>query len=408
MADTADRRTIYLSAPGLWQGAKLAALPYENHEPAQTLFGADGQMAAFAAMLRRDQIPGVVVPFPEMFSSGRSHALGLCCPDKVQNHTHVRFGPAVEARLLKGCRNLLVSAETGPQDRMPGPHPLIDGHVPAAFQHVFCYETDQPAPSSRQGSIPHSVLPPGFAHADLAASDRCGLMRMFATLDRFGPAATMIAAETTSYDSGTKFRHGLRSDQRGGDRLSTIMLPWNVNASGSLVPDLLSTLCRFFRTGIAGLTICLCPYNEYRTIEAIFEHQSFPVIVARIRHATAVDVHQAFDLAWIDRNDPDWRWTMRRLSRMGIRSILMGSAPDDSPVANVPAIERDGVRHAVHHDAQGDYVTRTGTLSARAITRLICMTRDLLARPHAPIPPDAGDENSSASVQNVLAALTTT
>lgn len=422
--DWADPPILLLSTPAAADGYGAAVLPVRQYSRFQSLFGWDAQLAAFVAAAASANLRCFVLPAPELFSSAESFARlhqRLGGRPVQQRLLHARFGPVRDIRLLQTAWNFAVTAE---DHRSPpvslGRHPFGSGtRVPAALRHLLVYAAEQRRPSLISGAeVAHTVLPGTFTFADLVPAVP-GLATATAPTGRQAPGLQVqsFAEFSSCADSGpwrpacsfppfppSADLHRLLltgSNDRPGDP-GLVMLPWNLAYAGSIVPDLMVKLATASRRGGLPCRIALFPFNLdsggiarlreliLRCREAAggaswIEHRCF---VARcVDPADATALAPLFPLAWIDGNDPEHGWTMRRLGAIGIRPLLLevhGALAH--PADAVGAIAADEPLALTVRDRFGQQIYHAGTLSARRLAELVALTEAHPVRPeHATI-----------------------
>ncbi len=330
-----DGAATVLSCPGPLRRHDRALLPVAGLVLPQVLLGSESQLLAFAAHAAR-ALPGVVplfAPFPEMFAGWRSvaEAVGRAGGDAARGVVHLRFGGVRAARVLKGARNAAVLAEcAGPALLTASHHPFASGTVlPAAIGRAFLLADDVLRPSGIGGAVlPAGVLPAGLATADLRPPD---------------PGRAEAAIEMTSladFASGAWAAGGVAGSPGGmADGTPAVLLPWNMDHPGSLVPELLVRLAMLGAPEGALPRFVLLPFNYIgqtgiiRTVIERVREASSPagallgrVFLARVGTLDGVAALTRLGrVAWVDGNDPEHWWTLARLQALGIACVLIGA-----------------------------------------------------------------------------------
>ncbi len=444
--------TLFLSAPADPRPYGRAVMPARAYRAFQHLFGFDAQLRAFADCVQQAGQRCYIVPAPEIFSTGLSferllEPLGAQVAE-THRFLHVRFGMVRHQRLLKGLANVAVVAENA--WRFPvnlGRHPFACGDVlPAGCLRALRYE----APLAPLRAPDGRDIPPRKLAAECAAGDLLRAAESLAdaqadhdaawhdealapaalqvqSLHEFDPAGWSSDADSRSHALSTDFRRVLINKKLGaaaqrGTQL--VMLPWNLAHGGSTLPALVERLARFSERGAAGITPVLFPYNvTYGVLDPLAQE------VARLREACAAtpilpsdifvarltqprDAHALaalFPLAWIDADDPEYAFVMRRLAQIGIACAVI--APAGQPLQAglaaacvVPATESLTI---TVDDSFGPRLYRAALPTVHALAGLVRQTMDLAPPPDAPppTPPPPLAKRDTALLQSFFAAL---
>jgi hypothetical protein len=291
-------------------------------------------------------------PLPELFADPASLAAAWrACgqpPHATDSVVHLRFGSIRTARLLKGARNGAVVAEShGAGPMTTSAHPFASGLVlPAEMRRVFVYRRDNTHPSTTGGAPPPvTQLPRDFLDADLNRARDAKNWGAWEAADGSAdgidivPFADFRAGAGTGPQAGHRrgqlVRRALR--QAGTDKVPFVLLPWNMDHPGSIVPDLLARLSRLQGPDTPRLRLLVMAFNYLgqtgiikrlvaRVREAAegSEQLLADVFLARISQLSALPaLLRLTRLAWVDGNDPEHGWTLSRLRAAGITPILL-------------------------------------------------------------------------------------
>ncbi len=371
---------LVLSCPGPLRRHSAALIPVGEVALPQVLLGAESQLLAFAAAATGLSDRMFFAPFPEMFPDAGSlraawRKLGGRAPAGQGGRlVHLRFGGARSARVLKGVRNGCVLAEQGSAAPLTASHhPFASGLVlPAAIQRVFCYGTDRPRLHTVLGApIPSSRLPPACVAADLAGFTP--VVNGLESPDHGLDLVSLAEFRSLAWAAGPVRSRGpgLADDT---DRRARVLVPWNMDHPGSIVPHLLERLARLYvsapRPGQAAMPrLVLLPFNYVgqtgiirrligRLRDAAHEPAAFlaAIHLARTGSLAAVaSLARAASRAWVDGNDPEHGWTLARLSACGIAPVLIDPGTHAAP----PGVARVFADEAIWVEAE----TRCGTLT---------------------------------------------
>jgi hypothetical protein len=348
-----DAPVFVLSCPGPLRRHTACFTPVSQLVLPQCLLGYEAQLAAFAAATP-DLAPRMVfTPLPEIFAGPESLAplapLIGDAPHPGRKPVHLRFGSTRTARVMKPARNGAVLAE----DHSMAPvttslHPFASGRIlPATMRRLFTYgaPTDQYR-NAAGGEIPATPLPPACITADLAAlvpgadPDPLGLeVISFAEFRSAAWAAGPVRARSPD----------LRAAQRtaAADGAPFVLIPWNLDDPGSIVPDFLIRLTKLQDVARPAVRMLLLPFNYpgqlgliRRLIARVRNSADAPeallanLFLGRLCQLQALPLLRAIGtVAWVDGNDPEHGWTCRRLAAAGIMPILLQPAGVAAPAA---------------------------------------------------------------------------
>ncbi len=393
-----DASAVILSCPGPLRRHRSALLPAAGLDLPQVLLGSESQLLAFAAHAGADRL--FFTPFPEMFPGAGSIAAALARAggNPGPGAVHLRFGSVRAARILKGVRNACVLAER----RTPPPltashHPFASGQVlPAAVSRTFllCGDAIRPVRIGG-GALPATELPDSLVGAGLppepgplqARPGEAGSGLEVTSLAQFRSAAWAAG--------GQRMVPAQPEDGRGA-----VLLPWNMDHPGSIVPELLERLARLHTQGSPTPRIMLMPFNYIgqtgiirdlvKRVAAASEPAGalLPLLyLARVRSLAGVAALRRLScVAWVDGNDPEHWWTLGRLAGCGVASILLGQPADQADGTAATA------RFAADDTMWVEANTRCGTLVCQAVLpslRRLPLLLGLTADTGAAFPPDA-------------------
>ena len=329
LGDWQDAPAFVLSCPGplrrhtaALQRAATATLP-------QILLGSESQVLAFIANAN-DHPRLLFTPFPEMFPDAASLASAIAQTGgpATTAAVHLRFGGVRSARVLKGARNAAVLAEcAGATLLTASHHPFASGLVlPAAMQRIYRLTPRAVQPHNPAGAaLPCFDLPPGLVGAALPphTPDGSGGLDL----------ASLACFQSDAWAAGQVHNTACLPDGT-----PTVLLPWNMDHPGSIVPELLTRFARLRRPGSAMPRFVLLPFNYIgqtgiiRDVITRIADASEPegamlahLFLARVRSAAGVAALRRLSrTAWVDGNDPEQWWTLGRLGACGIASLPIG------------------------------------------------------------------------------------
>lgn len=397
-----DAPLVLLSCPGPLRRHHAAIVPAAQLALPQVLLGYEAQLAAFAAAMPASPTL-LFTPLPELFSGPESlvaFAPHLPAGGDLRRAVHCRFGSARVARVMKPARNAVVMAEqVGAPPLTTSAHPLASGRVvPAAVRRGLAFAPPRvPLTTTAGRAVRTTVLPPAWLTADLArARQRAEPVRAespgldlvsFAEFSS-GPWASGPVRATSPH-----LRAAMRDAARTGGGF--VLLPWNLDDPGSVVPELLIRLAAVQDPRRPALRPCVLPFNYpgqiglmRRLIQRVRNAAAEPapllanLFVARLSRLAGLPLLlRLASIAWVDGNDPEHDWTVRRLHACGIATILL-----DTGLA-----EADGRRVVADETIWVEAETRWGLLhcrsrlpSRRALPALLAETeacRAALAQP---------------------------
>jgi len=311
-------------------------LPISQMTLPQCLLGSEAQLAAFAAALPPQAAARCVfAPLPEMFGDPRSLAQAWAgcgmTPPAAGDVLHLRFGSVRMARVLKGVRNAAVVAEAvREQPLATSGHPFASGlHLPAAMERIFAYAPLKVPPVRVDGFVLPVELLPACLDADLAAVRRArrtspaGLdMVSFAAFDSAAWAAGPVAGVPPASDT------------------PLVLLPWNLDHPGSIVPDLLARLVRVQNPAAPRVRMMVLPFNylgQTGLIRRLIAHVAAAggraalayVMIGRLTTLKSLPALRALSrTAWVEAGDPEHDWTMARLRAAGFSPVTLDGGED--------------------------------------------------------------------------------
>lgn len=388
LGDWQDASAVILSCAGPLRRHRAAMLPVAELALPQVLLGAESQLLAFTALTTSApefRAPVFFAPFPEMFHGPDSLSVALPGVDATRA-VHLRFGGVRSARLLKGARNACVMAERpGAALLTASHHPFAPGTVlPAAMERVYalCPGIVQPTAFGR-GTLPVTWLPDGLVelHPAPAPEGTSGLEMM--SLADFRSDSWAAGAVPTQLPPPCPS--------------GCVLLAWNMDHPGSIVPVLLERLASLHAPGRVPRVVLL-PFNYVgqtgiiRDLIKLVAGATEPagaalanVFIARLSTLDALPALLSLSrVAWVDGNDPEHWWTIGRLRACGIRTLLLDA--DATAAENPPPTQRLPSDEALWVEAE----TRCGALifaaklpSLRALPGLLRQTAELQP-PQAP------------------------
>jgi len=301
----------------------------------QCLLGSEAQLAAFAAALPPAAAARCVfAPLPEIFGDPISLArawsgAGMAAP-RTSDVLHLRFGSVRTARLLKGARNAAVVAEAVRAPPLATSfHPFASGlHLPAAIERIFAYAPLPVPPMRVDGSaLPLELLQPACLDADLKPRRRkaaTGLDTVsFADFDSGAWAAGLVPGLPTARDT------------------PLVLLPWNLDHPGSIVPDLLARLARLQSPTAPRVSLLVLPFNylgQTGIIRRLIAHVAAAagdraalahVAIGRLTSLASLPALRALSrTVWVEAGDPEHDWTMARLAAAGFSPVPLAGGED--------------------------------------------------------------------------------
>ncbi len=312
-------------------------LPMSQMQLPQCLLGSEAQLCAFAAALPPPAAARCVfAPLPEIFGDPRSLARawsGCFMPEPATGDIlHLRFGSVRTARILKGARNAAVVAEmVREQPLATSGHPFASGlHLPAAMERIFAYGPLAVPPVRVDGSaLPVDLLPAACLAADLAAPRR--KTRRAAGLD----IVSFADFDSSAWAAGPVPGALPRSD------IPLVLLPWNLDHPGSIVPELLARLVRLQSPQAPRVGVLVLPFNylgQTGIIRRLIAHVAAAagdrsalahVAIGRLTSLLGLPALQALSrIAWVEAGDPEHDWTMARLTAAGFSPVALAGGED--------------------------------------------------------------------------------
>ncbi len=361
---------------------------------AQCLLGSEAQLLAFAAAQPDFSGRMFFAPLPEMFSGPASlQALHAACGLDPESRAgaprlvHLRFGGTRSARVLKEARNALVLAEN---HRAPpitaSRHPFASGlTVPATIRRVLALDPHLAVPAAMGGEpLPVTLLEGDYVAADLrqpAAPDDDGL-----------DLVSLAEFRSNSWAAGPVLNHSAdlanASKDAARDGAPFVLVPWNLDHPGSAVPALVARTLRLQHRHRPAVRLVILPFNypgQTGLIRRLIRHlrqtiegasAALPnLFLGRLTQPGGLPaLRRLARVAWVDGNDPEHDWTMRRLAAAGFSPILL--AADDSARPGTMLITADD---ALTIEAE----TRFGLLHFHAKLPSLRGLRALLPLTHA-------------------------
>ena len=369
----------------------------------QCLLGGEAQLQAFAASAT-DLAPRLFfAPMPELFSTPQSmQALQLATGGHVSSQTprpvHLRFGGTRSARIMKDARNGLVLAEDHAAPPISASqHPFANGlTLPVQMRRLFTYDPAVARPVILGGAtIPVTQLPRDSTSADLkAASAEAAVGDASDGLE----VVSLSEFRSSAWASGpvrARSPHLREARDAGGiGGVPFVLLPWNLDHPGSAVPALVERALRLQPPGAPTLRLVLMPFNypgqtglirrlirQAREAAMAGDKSLSQIFIGRLTHLRALrDLLALANVAWIDGNDPEAAWTVRRLSACGITPILLGTPGGTLPAATAIVPANDTLT-VIADTRFGQLHFRSHVPSLRELHDLLPMTRELAAPP---------------------------
>ncbi len=342
---------VVLSCPGPLRRHATALQSADGLALPQVLLGSESQLLAFAASAAASRDAGLLLfaPFPEMFAGEAGLRLALsrtlartlvsagatAAPGTDADVVHLRFGGVRSARVLKGARNAAVLAECrGAPLLTASHHPFASGLVlPAAMQRAYRLTPQAVAPVRSGGAaLPILDLPEGLAAAALPHGTPGTAGLEIACLDGF---------QSDAWAAG----HGRDAGACPADGTPSVLVAWNMDHPGSILPELLTRLARLATPRTALPRMILLPFNYIgqtgiirdliaRVREAAGHGPSMlrQMFLARVRSQDgAAALRRLSRVAWVDGNDPEHWWTLGRLAANDIAPLLIGGEQPGTP-----------------------------------------------------------------------------
>jgi hypothetical protein len=370
-----DAPAFLLSCPGPPRQYHAAVQPISQLRLPQCLLGGEAQLMAFAAANPELAEKLFFAPLPEMFFSPASlralwDATGTAAADG--GLVHLRFGGTRNARVLKGARNGLVLAENHESPPLTASrHPFASGLVlPALMRRVYAYSRRVARPVALGSeATPITPLTTACVSADLA---RRGAARGRPAAQEGLEIVSLAEFRSHAWAAGPVLEPSmdLAAAVGGRRRAPFVLVPWNLNHAGSPIPTLVERTLKLQSATRPALRLLVLPFNypgQTGLIRRLIRHvrttadggaralQS--VFVGRLSTLASLPaLRRLTRVAWVDSNDPEYDWTMQRLTACGITPELL---PVDDALT-ISAETRFGLLH---------FDTRLPSL--RALRRLI-------------------------------------
>jgi hypothetical protein len=383
----ADAPAFLLSCPGPLRRHHASLLPIAELALPQCLLGGEAQLQAFIAANPAIANRCFFTPLPEAFETAQSLAplRALCglAPDGPRP-VHLRFGGTRSARVLKDARNGFFLAEDHAAPAITASqHPFASGlALPSLIRRVFAFTPGLTRPHSVDGTaIPLAVLDAEITHADVPTGRQPppdGGLEVV-SLAEFRSASWAAGPVA---DESAHLRDAMA--QSRAHRAPFVILPWNLDHPGSAVPALVERTLRIQDPARPSVQLLILPFNYpgqtglirrmVRLIKQNVEHgaAALPgVFLGRLTTLAALPLlRRLAQVAWVDGNDPEHGWTMRRLTACGITPILLASRPVPPTAGHLAVTADDALT------IQAD--TRFGLLHFHAALPSLRAVRDLL------------------------------
>ncbi len=336
LGDWADAPGVVLSCPGPLRRHTAALRPAAGLALPQVLLGGESQLLAFAASAAGAGDRLMFAPFPEMFASPSSLRLALdrMGATATGDVVHLRFGGVRSARVLKGARNASVLAECqGAPLLTASHHPFASGLVlPAAMQRAYRLTPDAILPRGSGGApLPVLDLPESLVRAPMPARV---------------PGSAGLEAVCLDGFKSEAWAAGHIRDARAcpADGTPSVLIAWNMDHPGSILPELLVRLASLATKAVAAPRIILLPFNyigQTGIIRDVISRLEVSgaggavlrrMFLARVRSQEGLAaLRRVSRVAWVDGNDPEHGWTLGRLEAHGITALLIGAARPHGP-----------------------------------------------------------------------------
>jgi hypothetical protein len=403
-----DAPAILVSCPGPLRRHHAAVQPISQLALPQCLLGSEAQLLAFAAAVPEWSPRLFFVPLPEMFSNPASaQALANACGvNAAQGGTprlvHLRFGGTRSARVLKDARNGLVLAEN---HRAPpitaSNHPFARGlTVPASMRRVFATDPGVAVPEALGGGpLPLTLLQEGGSGRDFIAADLAAARKPPPAPGRRTPPEGLDIVSLAEFRSGAWAAGAaaaapsahLQAAQRQAarDGAPFVLVPWNLDHPGSAVPALIARTLRLQPTFQLAVRLVILPFNYpgqtglirrlVRQIRNTIEQGGAALPQLFLARLTRMDALPALRrlarVAWVDGNDPEQEWTMRRLEAAGFSPVLLDAGGVFRP--GTILIGADDALTIQAETAFGLLHFHARLPSLRALRTLLAMTYDM-------------------------------
>jgi hypothetical protein len=395
-----DAPAFVLSCPGPLRRYHAAVLPVSQLALPQCLLGSEAQLLAFVAAH-----PGLAprmffAPLPEMFSNEASMAaLAAACGLAPAGRgtprlVHFRFGGTRSARVLKEARNGLVLAENhrAPPITASG-HPFAGGlTLPATMRRVFTGDPAIAVPVALGGAaLPLTVLPGDTVAADLRRRGLAAKSGEKDGLDLVSLAEFRSGVWAAGPATGASPHLEVALREAARDGAPFVLVPWNLDHPGSAVPALVARTLRLQPTGQPAVRLVILPFNYpgqtglirrlVRQIRQTIDNGAAALphlFLARLtKHGALPLLRRLARVAWVDGNDPENEWTMRRLDAAGFSPILLEAGGDFRP--GTILIAADDAVTLTAETAFGLLHFHAKLPSLRALRTLLPMTLEMSA-----------------------------
>ncbi len=399
-----DAAAFVLSCPGPLRRHAASLFPASGLVLPQCLLGGEAQLLAFVAANPQLSRRLFFAPLPEVFSGpeGLAAAWRRCGEPahEAKSLVHLRFGSTRMARILKNARNGAVVAEQhGCGPLTASHHPFATGlALPAVMRRVFIYGPDATRPHSLGGApLPVTRLPPECLDADLK---QAALPEPFKSAKRPPDQAGGREPDGLDIVAFADFRSGAwaagpirarpvrQALREARDGAPFVLLPWNMDHPGSVVPEILTRLARLQDPAAPLLGVLVMPFNylgqtgiirrliaDVRDAANDDERILAHLFLGRLNRLSALpQLAEISRVAWIDGNDPEHAWSMARLTACGLAPVLL--SPPAMPGADQAA---SGASFPCEELISIEAETRYGLLSFPAYTPSLRGLRALLA-----------------------------
>jgi hypothetical protein len=283
------------------------------------------------------------------------------------------------------------------------------------MRRVFVYGPEDTRPEAMGGeALPVSRLPAECITADLdlsrATRRAAGRRRRAGELEEEHETAQDPGLDLVSF---AEFRSGawaagtvrgrmaqLRAvlrEARGAQGPPFVLLPWNMDHPGSIVPELLSRLTRLAGPAGPWANVIVLPFNylgqtgiirrliaQVREVAGSNERLLGQLHIGRLSRLDALKQLAAISsVAWIDGNDPEHAWTTARLAAAGLSPILLGTTKPDDPSPHIPCEEAMAIQVETRY-GELNFPVRVPAL--RDLPALLALTRSASEQARAAVP----------------------
>jgi hypothetical protein len=387
---TAD---LLISAPIDARSFDALCVPVNAVTPFQILLGWDAHIARFNSAA---EISGVTIHFvaaPEV-STAATLFPSEQHPDQ-RRRVHLRFGTPRLPRLLRGAINLAVVTEDFQPPTTQAYHPFARGDVfPQNLAGVLADGKPDMTPRRIDGTaVPMLSLPSGLS--ENGPGWRNSVSQRKDPVDCSSQQSDIVLQSVERfYISDWKRRNPPErrhiGSLRPGNLLSVpnpvVLVPWNLANPGSIVPDLLMKIIQLSEQRRCPVNLVILPYNDVSTGLQLME-QVIGTLRSRlgvdtqygqsIIFARAWDIDASLDLVarchrvWIDATDPEWRWTTRRFTGLGLAVNFVSQVPGEYAHEFDPGPLCADEEILVRNFSYGPLVWRSSGLSLRRLAALV-------------------------------------